>query len=274
MAEQALGRQQGRVLGQVLAVHDQVLPVHVDLDVVESLLAQLADHEQAHPDVAHQDLHRRLGVLVLEEQLDPVLAAHRGCLAQPLDQPAPRVDVRRLEWVVVALAARPDDQVGAERSGERRRVADDPDGLGAQRRIGVDQPSAAEARIEVQTAGDGSRCRDRSRARRAPRPGSQVRARSGSGTRSRRSDRRGPRPRGVPSRRPARARSRAAAGSRPGTNRVTIGPKAQIPKLVFITAPSSRGVRARSYSGGRVSANMPRLSRKRGGAAGATNGLR
>ena len=35
---------------------------------------QLVDDEQAHADVAHQDLHRGLGVLVLEQQLHPVLA--------------------------------------------------------------------------------------------------------------------------------------------------------------------------------------------------------
>ena len=33
VAEQALGGEQRRVLGEVLAVHDQVLPVHVHLDV-------------------------------------------------------------------------------------------------------------------------------------------------------------------------------------------------------------------------------------------------
>ena len=35
VAEQALGGEHGRVLGQALAVHDQVLPVHVDPHVVE-----------------------------------------------------------------------------------------------------------------------------------------------------------------------------------------------------------------------------------------------
>ena len=67
VAEQALGREQCCVLGEVLAVHDQVLPVHVDLHVVDPLGAQLVDHVQRHADVAHEDLHRRLGVLVLEE---------------------------------------------------------------------------------------------------------------------------------------------------------------------------------------------------------------
>ena len=37
MAEQPLGGEHRRVLGEVLAVHEQVLPVHVDLDVVDPL---------------------------------------------------------------------------------------------------------------------------------------------------------------------------------------------------------------------------------------------
>ena len=44
---------------------------------------QLVHHVQAHADVAHQDLHRRLGVLVLEQQLDPVPGADLGRLAMP-----------------------------------------------------------------------------------------------------------------------------------------------------------------------------------------------
>ena len=74
VAEQAFGGEQRRVLGEVLAVHDQVLPVHVDLDVVDPLGAQLVDHVQRHADVAHQDLHRRLGVLVLEEDRHAAVA--------------------------------------------------------------------------------------------------------------------------------------------------------------------------------------------------------
>ena len=78
VAEHALGGEQRRVLAQVLAVHDQVLPVHVDLDVVEALGAQLVDHVQRHADVAHEDLHRRLGVLVLQEELDARARAQRS----------------------------------------------------------------------------------------------------------------------------------------------------------------------------------------------------
>ena len=69
---------------EVLAVHDQVLPVHVDLDVVEALPAERVDHVQRHADVAHEDLHRGLGVLVLEEDRDaPLLRARRAACPTP-----------------------------------------------------------------------------------------------------------------------------------------------------------------------------------------------
>ena len=51
--------------------------------------AERVDHVQRHPDVAHEDLHRRLGVLVLEEERDPVLRAARRDLADPVDEATP-----------------------------------------------------------------------------------------------------------------------------------------------------------------------------------------
>ena len=178
---------------------------------------ELVHDVQAHADVAHQDLHRRLGVLVLEQQLDPVLGTHLRGFAHTLDQPAPGVDVGGLERIVVALAAGPDDQVRAQRPRELRGVADDLLRLGAQRRIRVDQSAAAEPRIEVQAAGDAVDVVARQR-RPGPRTGSPRTARWDSGTRSRRSDRRAPRPPGGPCRRPARGRSCARADSRPARN--------------------------------------------------------
>ena len=85
--EQPVGREQRRVLGEVLAVHDQVLPVHVHLDVVDPLAAQRVDDVQRHADVAHEDLHRRLRVLVLEEDGD---ALARG--AYDADSPTPSMN--------------------------------------------------------------------------------------------------------------------------------------------------------------------------------------
>ena len=114
MPEQLLGRQERRVLGQMLAIHQQVLPIHVDLDVVDPLRPQLMDHVQRHPHVAHQDLHRRLGVLVLQKQRHALVPAHLRRLPEPLDQPAPGVRVRRLEGIVVALSSGPDDEVGIQ----------------------------------------------------------------------------------------------------------------------------------------------------------------
>src|SRR5262249_32113621 len=43
VAEHALRCEERRVLAEALAVHEQVLPVHVDLDVVEALGAELVD---------------------------------------------------------------------------------------------------------------------------------------------------------------------------------------------------------------------------------------
>jgi hypothetical protein len=138
----------------VLAVHQQVLPVHVHLDVVDPLRAQLVDHVQRHPQVPHQDLHRGLGVLVLEKQLHVVARADLGGLADAIDQPSPGVDVGRLERVVVALAAGPDDQVGTEGARELGGLEQDAAGLRAHALVGIRQPASAEARIQVQPARD------------------------------------------------------------------------------------------------------------------------
>ena len=83
VAEQPFRGEQRRVLGEVLPVHDQVLPVHVDLDVVDALDAQLVDDVERHPDVPHQDLHRRLRVLVLEEDVIPWLFARSAASPIP-----------------------------------------------------------------------------------------------------------------------------------------------------------------------------------------------
>ena len=222
VAEQPLGVQQRRVLGQVLAVHQQVLPVHVDLHVVDPLAAQLVDDVQRHADVAHHDLHRRLGVLVLEEELDAVLGALLRGQSHALDEPLPRVRVGRLEGVVVALDARPDDVVRADRPREVGAVHGALDGLGAHLRIWAHQPAAAEDRVEVHARGDAVDVV--AVERRLYRPtGSPARAPAGSETRSRRSGPRGRRPRAPPSRAPARcaragspwARSGSPSGRRP-----------------------------------------------------------
>ena len=150
MAEHALGGEQRGVLGQALAVHDQVLPVHVDLDVVETLGAELVDHVQRHADVPHEDLHRGLGVLVLEEEQDPVVPTPLGSLSDPFHQPRPGLRVRRLERVVVALDPRPDDEVGAELAGEVDRLERSPNGLVTRRRVRRDEPALAEPRVEME----------------------------------------------------------------------------------------------------------------------------
>ena len=148
------GGEHRRVLAEALAVHDQVLPVHVDLDVRDPALAQLVDHVEGHPDVAHQDLHRRLRVLVLEEQLDAVLGARLRGLGDPVEEPLPRLRVRGLERVVVALDPRPAHHVRADGAGHLGGLAGEPAGLGTHRRIGRHEPPSTEARVEMEARAD------------------------------------------------------------------------------------------------------------------------
>ena len=152
--EEPLRGQQRRVLGEALAVHQQVLPVHVDLDVRDAARAERVDDVERHPDVAHEDLHRRLGVLVLEEEHDAALLAARRDLPDAVDEPRPRVAVGRLERVVVALDSGPEDHLRADRPGE----------VGGRERFGErgvadavvrgGEPPAAELRIEVRPGRD------------------------------------------------------------------------------------------------------------------------
>ena len=133
VAEQALGGEQRGVLGQVLAVHQQVLPVHVDLDVVEALGRGACATTYRHmPMLRIRIFIAGSEFLCSRNSLTPCSRADLGRLAHALDQPPPRIDVGRLERVVVALAAGPDDQVRAERAGELAPLAHDPPGLGAQ----------------------------------------------------------------------------------------------------------------------------------------------
>src|SRR5204862_3251730 len=99
-------------------------------------------------------LHCRLGVLVLEEELDAGLGTRLGGLRDPLDEPAPGRRVGRLEGVVVALDAGPDDQVRAEGAGELGRLAKEPPGLGTRRVVRRDEAAAPEPGVEVKAAGD------------------------------------------------------------------------------------------------------------------------
>ena len=150
VSEQPLGAEQGGVFRQALAVHEQVLPVHVDLDVGQALRAELVDDVQGHADVPHQDLHRRLGVLVLEEKQDPAVGAALSRLADSLDQPVPALAVGALKRIVVALDPGPDDEMRAELAGEVDRARRPAQGLGPRGVVGRDESPTAEARIEVQ----------------------------------------------------------------------------------------------------------------------------
>ena len=155
VAEQVLRVEQRRVLGQRLAVHQQVLPVHVHLHVRDPLGAQRVDHVKRHPDVAHEDLHRRLGVLVLEEEERPALGTLACDLADAVDETGPRVAVRRLERVVVALDAWPEDHLRSDLAGEACRSQSLGQRVRAHRVVGRRQAALAEARVEMRTGTDG-----------------------------------------------------------------------------------------------------------------------
>ena len=119
------------------------------------LSAERVDHVQRHPDVAHEDLHRRLGVLVLEEELDAVLRAPLRGLPDPVDEPRPALLVRRLERVVVALDPRPDDEV-ARRARPAKSVASRVLFTASARvvRVRRDEPASSEAGIEMESRRD------------------------------------------------------------------------------------------------------------------------
>jgi len=144
VAEQPLGGEQARVLGEVLAVHDEVLPVHVDLDVRDPAAgAQRVDDVQRHADVAHEDLHRGLGVLVLEQDRAAVLGHPHGRLPDAVDEPLPALRVGRLEGIVVALDPRPDDETRPELAGEVGRVERELQRLRADAVVGEESPPRA-----------------------------------------------------------------------------------------------------------------------------------
>src|SRR5215218_8596975 len=113
VAELVLRGQEVGVLGQVLAVHYEVLPVHVDLQIgsVHPEGVDLLDREESHTDVLHQDLHSRLRVLVLQKDLHVLLVGMVGQLGDALHKATPDLRIRALESVVIALSARPDDEV-------------------------------------------------------------------------------------------------------------------------------------------------------------------
>src|SRR6266404_3723872 len=154
VAQQPFGGEQGGVFGEVFAVHDQVLPVHVDLDVVEALAAEGVDDVQGHADVAHEDLHRRLRVLVLQEHGHALVLGVLGGLADAVDEPRPRLRVRGLERVVVPLDPRPDDHARPHLAGEVDSLPRQPERLPPHRVIRRAEAAPAEARVQMQTGGD------------------------------------------------------------------------------------------------------------------------
>ena len=154
VAQEPVRGEQSGVFGEVLAVHDQVLPVHVDLDVLDPLGAQGVDDMQRHADVPHEDLHRRLGVLVLEEHGDATPVRVLGGLADAVDEALPGVRVAGLEGVVVALDPGPDDEVGADVGGQVDPFRREPERLGPRRVVRRRETAFGKEWVKVQAARD------------------------------------------------------------------------------------------------------------------------
>src|SRR5581483_4800663 len=94
------------------------------------------------------------GVLVLEEDGDAALVRMLRRLADAVDESRPRVRVRRLEGVVVAVDPGTDDHVRADLGGQVDRVERESQRLGPRRVVRRREAALAEARIEVEPARD------------------------------------------------------------------------------------------------------------------------
>ena len=91
---------------------------------------------------------------MLEEERDAVVSAPLGGMADSVHEPGPRLRVRGLERIVVALDPRPDDEVGAELAREVDRVERSLHGLGTRGLVRRDEPTSSEPRVEVKSRRD------------------------------------------------------------------------------------------------------------------------
>ena len=144
VAEQPLGGEQGGVLGEVLAVHDQVLPVHVDLDVVDPLRgASVWITCSVMPMLRIRIFIAGSEFLCSRKTVTPWSRGVLRRLADAVDEARPRRRVRGLEGVVVALDPGPDDEVRPDLGGEVDRLAGQPQRLGAGRVVGRGEAALA-----------------------------------------------------------------------------------------------------------------------------------
>src|SRR5579875_931974 len=156
MTKFPLGMEQRGVFGQVLAVHNEVLPVHVDLQArgVHAQAAHAVNNVEAGGDVAHQNVHRRLAVLVLQEDGHALRGRVRHDFAHPFDELVPGVNIVALEVIVVALGAGPDDEMRAQRGGKVHAALERVDALAAQRFVRIDEGPQFIGRIGMQAGGN------------------------------------------------------------------------------------------------------------------------
>ncbi len=114
------GMEQRRVLRQVLAIHDEVLPVHVDQEArsVDSQTANTVNGVEGGGNIAHENVHSRFAVFVFQEDRHSLRRSVCHHFAHAIDKLVPGVGVFALEIVVVAFSAGPDDKVCSQRGGE------------------------------------------------------------------------------------------------------------------------------------------------------------
>ncbi len=149
-------REQTRVLTEVFAVHNQVLPVHVDeqVDRIHACIAHLLDREQRHADVAHENLHRRFAVLVLQKDLD----AARVCVVHQFrdrrDEARPCFAVGPLKGIVVPFGTGPNDEVRLQLACEVNATLQRVNAPAAQGVVRVDERAELVGRIGMQARRD------------------------------------------------------------------------------------------------------------------------
>src|SRR6266566_7468058 len=143
MPQLALAVQERGILSQVLAIHDQMLPVHVDLKErrIDSQAAHAVNGVERGSDVAHQNIHSRFAVFVFQEHRYTFISCVSYHFTYSIDKQIPRLRVLSLEVIVVALRAGPDDEVRPQRSCQVNAALQRLDTFTPQRQVRIDERS-------------------------------------------------------------------------------------------------------------------------------------
>src|SRR6266566_3233537 len=143
MPQLALAVQERGVLSQVLAVHDQMLPVHVDLQerCIDSQAAYAVNSIERSGDIAHQNIHGWFAVFVFQEHRYTFIGCVSYHFTYSIDKQVPCLRVLSLEVIVVALRAGPDDEVRPQRSRQVNAALQRLDTLAPQCQVRIDERS-------------------------------------------------------------------------------------------------------------------------------------